>query len=228
MDNENNVIDYGEWIIPNKWDDVTLFQYQQITKYYSDKEKKFDLRDVLEIFTNHTRDEINQLPVEFAEKIMNELSFVNEEPKYGDATNTIEIDGEKYSINVMQKLKTGEYLAVDTVLRADNYNYAAILAILCRKEGEIYDTKFENEMLDNRIELFKNISLMKVMPLVSFFLQRYMISTMPTLLSSEIKEGISHIRKDLEISAKNGDISKHSMKSAMKTLKKYEKIINGI
>jgi len=228
MDNENNVIDYGEWIIPNKWDDVTLFQYQQITKYYSDKEKKFDLRDVLEIFTNHTRDEINQLPVEFAEKIMNELSFVNEEPKYGDATNTIEIDGEKYSINVMQKLKTGEYLAVDTVLRADNYNYAAILAILCRKEGEIYDTKFENEMLDNRIELFKNISLMKVMPLVSFFLQRYMISTMPTLLSSEVQEGINHIRKDLEISAKNGDISKHSMKSAMKTLKKYEKIINGI
>ena len=153
MDNEN-VIDFGSWTVPTSWDDVTLKMFQEIEKYYSDKDKNFDVREVLDIFTDHTRDEIDQLPINFTDKLLNELSFLKEQPKYGDASASIEIDGEKYSINVMEKLKTGEFVAIDTILKSDPHDYISILAVLCRKNGEIYDSKFEAELFDERKKLF--------------------------------------------------------------------------
>ena len=45
MDNEN-VIDFGKWTTPKSWDELTLKQFQEIEKYYSDKDKKFDVREV--------------------------------------------------------------------------------------------------------------------------------------------------------------------------------------
>ena len=38
MDNEN-VIDFGSWTVPSKWEDVTLKMFQEIEKYYSDKDR---------------------------------------------------------------------------------------------------------------------------------------------------------------------------------------------
>ena len=174
MDNEN-VIDLGKWTVPTKWDDVTLEMFQKIEKYYSDKDKDFDVREVLDIFTDHTRDEIDQLPINFTEKLMNELSFLKEQPKYGDASPKIEIDGEEYSINVMEKLKTGEYVAIDTILKNDSHDYISILAVLCRKIGEIYDSKFEAEVFEDRQKLFAKQPIMKIMPLISFFLNLYIV-----------------------------------------------------
>ena len=63
----DEIIDYGKWTVPTRWEDVTLKQFQEVERYYEDKDKKFDVREVLEIFTNHTRDEINALPIEFLE-----------------------------------------------------------------------------------------------------------------------------------------------------------------
>ena len=51
MDNEN-VIDFGSWTVPTSWEEITLKQFQEIEKYYSNKDKDFDIRDVLHIFTN--------------------------------------------------------------------------------------------------------------------------------------------------------------------------------
>ena len=51
---------------------------------------------------------------------------------------------------------------------------------------------------------------------------------MPSRLSLEVKEAINQERKDIEILHKNGQVSKRTMRSVMKTLKKLEKTINGI
>ena len=51
---------------------------------------------------------------------------------------------------------------------------------------------------------------------------------MPTLLSSKARELVDLTRKDIETLQKSGGISKRSMKSAMKKLKKLEKSINTI
>ena len=223
-----DIKDFGSWVVPSSWNDITLKKYMEIERYYADKDKRFDAREVLHILCDKSIDEINELPMAFTEKILDKLSFIMDKPEEREPSNKINIDGEDYFINFQNKLKTGEYIAVDTVIKDDPHNYAAILAILCRKMNEIYDSKFENEVIEDRIKLFEEQPVTKILPLIGFFLQLSVISRLPSLLSSEIKEGINHMRKDIENSHQNGEISKRSMKSVMKKLKKLEKSINSI
>ena len=226
---EKEVIkDFGKWICPTNWNEVTLKQFSEIERYYSDKDKKFNVIDVLHILCDKSIDEINALPISFSEKLLEKLSFLQDTPNWGEPTNKIEIDGTMYIINVMEKLKTGEYVAVDTILKSDPHNYAAIMAVLCRKEGEKYDSKFEAEEFEKRVEMFDKQPVTSIMRLVGFFLNLYMVLETPSLLSSEIREGISHIRRDIENSKKNGALSALSTKRLMKKLKKLEKSINSI
>lgn len=222
MDNEN-VIDLGKWTVPSKWEDVTLKMFQKIEKYYSDKDKDFDVRDVLDIFTDHTRDEIDQLPINFTDKLLNELSFLKEQPKYGDASPKIEIDGEEYCINVMEKLKTGEYIAIDTILKSDPHDYISILAVLCRKNGEIYDSKFEAEVFEDRQKLFAKQPIMKIMPLISFFLSLYILRMTHSQLYSEVEEGLNLIQQNIDNSENLGVFKRRSLNSQMKKLRKLLK-----
>ena len=217
---KETIKDFGEWNLPTSWDEVTLEMFQKIEKYYSDKDKNFDVRDVLDIFTSHTKDEINELPIEFTEKLMNKLSFLTTQPNFGEPKPSIEIDGEKYTVNVMEKLKTGEYVAVDTVIKADQHNYAAMLAILCRKDGEIYDSKFEAEVFEDRQKLFEKQPIAKVMPIVSFFLELYAVRTIPSQLYSEVEAELNHIQKSIETSEKLGVFKRRSLNSRMKKLRK--------
>lgn len=222
MDNEN-VIDFGKWAVPTKWDDVTLEMFQKIEKYYSDKDKDFDVREVLDIFTDHTRDEIDQLPINFTDKLLNELSFLKEQPKYGDASPKIEIDGEEYSINVMEKLKTGEYVAIDTILKSDPHDYISILAVLCRKQGELYDSKFEAEVFEERQKLFAKQPVTKIMPLISFFLSLYIVRMTHSQLYSEVEEGLNLIQQNIDNSENLGVFKRRSLNSQMKKLRKLLK-----
>lgn len=227
MDNEN-IIDLGKWTVPNKWEDVTLEMFQKIEKYYSDKDKDFDVREVLDIFTDHTRDEIDQLPINFTDKLLNELSFLKEQPKYGDASPKIKIDGEEYCINVMEKLKTGEYVAIDTILKSDPHDYISILAVLCRKNGEIYDSKFEAEVFEDRQKLFAKQSIIKIMPLISFFLNLYILRMTHSQLYSEVEEGLNLMEQNIESSRANGDLSALSTRRLMKKLRKLRKSLKSI
>ena len=228
MDKNENIIDLGMWNVPKSWDEVTLKQYQEIERLYEGKDESFDVRKVLHILTNHTEDEVNMLPIDFLEKIMEKLSFITKPIKEEEPRNWIDIDGERYAVHTENKLKTGEYIASDTALKGDRHNYAALLAILCRKDGELYDSRFEAEVLDDRIRLFENQPITKVLPIIGFFLRLYITSMTPTLLSSKVREAIDLTRKDIETSATNGEISKRSMRFAMKKLKKLEKSISSI
>ena len=220
---EKDVIDFGSWHCPSSWDELTLKQFQEIEKYYSDKDKNFDVREVLDIFTDHTRDEIDQLPINFTDKLLNELSFLKEQPQYGDASASIEIDGEKYSINVMEKLKTGEYVAIDTILKSDPHDYISILAVLCRKNGEIYDSKFEAELFEERQKLFAKQPIMKIMPLISFFFNLYIVRMTHSQLYSEVEEGLNLIQQNIDNSENLGVFKRHSLNSQMKKLRKLLK-----
>ena len=226
MDKNENIIDLGVWNVPKSWDEVTLKQYQEIERYYDGKEENFDVRKVLHILTNHSEDEINMLPIDFLEKIMGSLSFLQEPIKEEKSRNWIEINGERYTVHTENQLKTGEYIAADTALKGDKHNYASLLAILCRKDGELYDSKFEAEVLEDRIKLFEKQPITKILCIIGFFLQLSVIYMTPTLLSSKIREAIDLTRSNIETSARNGEVSKRSMKSLEKKLRKLEKSIN--
>lgn len=225
---KEEIIDFGSITVPTCWEEVPLKMYQDIERFYESKEDNFDARDVLHIFCGRSIDEINGLPMDFIESIMGHLMFLQTKPEERKSTNKIEIDGELYVINVMEKLKVGEYVAVDTVMKSDKHNYAAILAILCRKQGEAYDSRYEAEVLNDRISMFERQPITNILPLVGFFLELYMILATPTLLSSRIREVIDLTRKDIETSVKNGGASRRSMKSVMKKLRKLEQSLDSI
>jgi len=221
--------DFGKWNVPTKWDDITLKIYQEIEKYYEDKEtKEFDVREVLHILTNKDWDEINALPAEFLDTILTHLIFLTTTPEVGEASNKITIDGVEYKINVMEKLKLGEYVAVDTVLKADKHDYASILAILCRKEGEIYDSTYEAEVFDKRKEMFENQPVTKILPIVSFFLDLYITLETPSQLYSQVENAISHIQQTIDSSQKIGASKRLSLNWQMKKLRKSLKSIKHI
>lgn len=225
---EDILKDFGSITVPDGWDKITLKKYQEIEKYYEDKDENFNLMDVLDIMIDKDKDYINSLPAEFLEFILDKLSFLAEQPDFGEPTNKIVIDGETYIIHFENQLKVGEYIAADTVLKSDKHNYSALLAILCRKEGELYDSKFENEIIEDRIRLFEKQPVLKVMKLIQFFFLLSNISLLPTLLYSNIEEAINLTQQNIETLHKNGQTSKRSMKSAMKKLEKLRKSIKNI
>lgn len=217
----SKTIDLGVWTTPKSWDDVTLEQFQKM-------EGKNDMIEMIAALTNHTRDEVMQLPQEIMERLLSEMDFLLTPMEQQPPTNKIEIDGETYQINVMEKLKTGEWLSFDMAMREDSKNFATFLGILCRKENEIYDSTFENEVLPERIKMYEKAPITKVMPIVSFFLQLWMVLNSPTQLSMQVEEAINQERQNIQNLYNDGQVSRRTMKSAMKTLKKLEKTINGI
>ena len=223
--------DFGEWKVPSSWDELTLGKFQELERLYDgddDKERKFDVRDVLDLMTDRTKDEINELPIEFTDSLLRKMYWLHEQPDFGKPSNKITIDGETYTVHNENEMKFGEYVALDTAMKGDKHNYAAMLAILCRKEGEIFDAKFENEILPSRIEFWKNVSVMKVIPIVSFFLELSSMSLQVSQLSSEIQEGINHILKHIETSKRNGVFSELYIKWQVRKLKKLQKSIKNI
>ena len=223
--------DFGEWKVPQSWDDLTLGKFQELERLYDgddDKERKFDVRDVLDLMTDRTKDEINELPIEFTDMLLRKMYWLHEQPDFGKPSNKVTIDGVQYTVHNENEMKFGEYVALDTALKGDKHNYAAMLAILCRKDGEIFDAKFENEILPSRIEFWKNVSVMKVMPIVSFFLELSSMSLQVSQLSSEIQEGINHILKHIETSKQNGVFSALYTKWQVRKLKKLQKSIKNI
>ena len=223
--------DFGEWKVPQSWDDLTLGKFQELERLYDgdeDKERKFDVRDVLDLMTDRTKDEINELPIEFTDSLLRKMYWLHEQPDFGKPSNKVTIDGVQYTVHNENEMKFGEYVALDTALKGDKHNYAAMLAILCRKDGEIFDAKFENEILPSRIEFWKNVSVMKVMPIVSFFLELSSMSLQVSQLSLEIQEGINHILKHIETSKRNGVFSALYTKWQVRKLKKLQKSIKNI
>ena len=222
--------DFGEWKVPSSWDDLTLGKFQELERLYDgdEKERKFDVRDVLDLMTDRTKDEINELPIEFTDSLLRKMYWLHEQPQFGKPSNKITVDGVQYTVHNENEMKFGEYVALDTALKGDKHNYAAMLAILCRKEGEIFDAKFENEVLPSRIEFWKNVSVMKVMPIVSFFLELSSMSLQVSQLSLEIQEGINHILKHIETSKRNGVFSALYTKWQTRKLRKLQKSIKNI
>lgn len=223
--------DFGEWKVPSSWDDLTLGKFQELERLYDGEdgnERKFDVRDVLDLMTDRTKDEINELPIEFTDMLLRKMYWLHEQPQFGKPSNKITIDGVQYTVHNENEMKFGEYVALDTALKGDKHNYAAMLAILCRKDGEIFDAKFENEILPSRIEFWKNVSVMKVMPIVSFFLELSSMSLQVSQLSLEIQEGINHILKHIETSKQNGVFSALYTKWQVRKLKKLQKSIKNI
>lgn len=228
-DKEKDIIDFGQWNVPSSWSEVTLKKFQDIQNYYDgiSGETKFDIREVLHILCDKTVDEVNALPAEFLDMILEKLAFIQTQPEQQEPTNKIKINGETYSIHFENQLKTGEYIAADTVLKNDKNNIALLLAILCRKDGEIYDSKFENEVVPEREKMFEQQPVMDILKIAAFFLTLYGQSVMLTQLYSKVEEAINLTRNNIENSDKIGVFKRLYMRWRITRLQKSMKSISS-
>ena len=226
---EDEIMDFGEWILPTKWEDITLEQWSKIQELYGESEdKELDLTELIHILANKPKEEVKQLPIDFLEKILASLTFLNIKPKEEKPLPRIEIDGVKYEINIMEKMKVGEYIDTTTLIKNDKYNYPMLFGIICRKKNEKYDDDFIADVLPSRIEMFSKQPITNILPLMGFFLTKWNLSNQISNLYSMVEEALNHTHQDITSSIQNGVITKHYGKSLEKRLKGYEKQIKNI
>lgn len=221
----NKTVELGQYNIPTKWEEVTLKQFQQILEL----EDKNDNLAILAIMLNQTKEEVQQLPSKVLTLFYQNLNFFKEEPKV-EADNKLTINDELYVINDKDNMKVGEYADFNEVLQYDRNNYAYMLAILCRKEGEVYDDKFIAEKLNKRKEMFENIPVTEAIKIINFFFQKFISLKTNTMnysmaLKEEVQSLLAESIKDLR---KNGVWCSLSKLRAIMKLRKLQKQLNSI
>lgn len=216
-------INLGEFNLPTKWEELTLKQLSDLERLYSTSGKVTAV-DMIATLTNRTVDEIMALPLPVAERLMTTIAFVTQPPQDEDPTPTITVDGIDYTVHTSRQLRTGEAIAAMTLIDADPYDYPGILAIVCRKEGELYDAHYENEILPERKEMFSRVPAVDAKRVIAFFLSNLIARELPSRLSSECAEELDKLASDIDNLAADGVISVSSTRSLRKALKKLRKL----
>lgn len=236
--------DFGKVNIPTKWEDVTVRQYTRLQNLVNEsKENGINKYEILSIFIDRDIEDIYTMPIQFVDKMMSNLLFLQEEPRF-EPKNEIYINGDKYFINYGEQLKVKEYEDIDTILKGDGNNIGAMLAILCRKkvgeyideltkevheQNEVYDSFFANTLFDGRMEYFNNLPITDVLPLIAFFLLRGDIllkSSQDCLM--EMKETINLYVEDTENLLNNMGFKRWFMIPQMTKLKRWKKYLKSI
>lgn len=220
-------LDFGQWTVPDSWDKINLKTFQEIERFYADTENKTDVREIIHILCGKTIDDVNALPAEFLDIILQKLAFLQSQPEVAEPTNKIKIDGETYQVNFMNKLKTGEYVSFDTVIKNDPHNYAAMMAILCRKEDEVYDSKFEAEVFEDRVKMYENQPVINILPIVQFFFLLFMTLEKHSELYSQVEENVNLIANHISTSQNLGVCRRLYLTWQMARLKKSLKLISN-
>lgn len=213
--------------IPTSWDEITLNTFIKLQSLYAN-ENKPSFNEIISVLTNIELNELNEYPYFIIEKLMDKLDYLSQEIT-DKASNKIEINGETYQINYLEHLKFGEYVDVNTVIDGDKNNFKAILAILCRKEGEIYNDDFIALELNKRMDMFDMQPITKVYPLINFFLTLSMTSehNMKSYLEN-LKDLASHTVQHYINSLKNGHGRRQFLNWRMRKLQKLKKSLECI
>lgn len=204
--------DFGSITVPTSWEQITLGQFVKLMRLQEEEGKEEpSIVDIMAVLTGTDKKYIYSLPSDFANTIMAHLLFLNKPLKEEPKADVI-IDGNLYKINYMEKLKFGEYTDANTVMANDKFDYASLLAILCRREGEIYDDDYIAEHLDERIEMWNNQPITVVYPLVCFFLALSVVSgkhlqDFMTEGEQAIDQSLTHIEDLL----RSGEVKKFSL-----------------
>lgn len=221
-------MDFGKITIPTKWSEVTLKQFQELMKVYNQEDK--DILDILSIFAQKSKKELRQMPSEFIETMLVHLQFMNTKLEV-EPSSQIDIDGKIYRINYTEKLKFGEFVDVETLIKEDKYNWAAILGMLCRLEGEIYDDDFIANQLDERIKMYEELPIDRALQLINFFLKlklRYITYSLRSLTLKEAREAAESLVQSIRDSVKAGAGTKLNSIYAKIELRKLEKQLKCI
>lgn len=211
--------------VPKSWNDITLAKFQELSRLYKNNEQITDSQ-LIAFFCDVEESYIKDAPVAVINEVMQYLDFINH-PINDEEKSSITINGETYQINTQDHLKFGEYVDVQTVLKDDGDNLAAVLGILCRKKDEEYNDEYIAKTLPERIKMFEELPITILQPLINFFLTCCIQSAILTQASS-IKNLANQQVQLIENFLKNGDGKKRSILWRMRTLRKLKQYKKAI
>lgn len=213
--------------MPLSWEEITLETFQEISKLY-DNEKKPTIIDILSILTNIKKEELEQYPVEVLNTIIQQAQYIQSTPT-NEVKNEIIIDGEKYFINYENELRFKEFVDSQTLLEGNNRDYASLLGILCRKQGELYTDEYIAKEFDKRVEMFNKQPITNILPVVNFFLNYWVVLEKTSKESlTTIKEAANKYLEHIGNFLRSGIGKKRFSKSQMKKLQTLKKQLNCI
>lgn len=226
-----NEINFGEYTVAKSWDEVTLLQWQNyVRKVAESEDNEIDLIDTVVAFSDIPKDVLLQCPTDLFETIVGHLKWLNDDFDK-DPFDKVNIDGEDYIINIMEKLKVQEYNDVNTIIEADKFNYSMIFAVLCRKPNEVYNDDFISNVLPSRIKMFENLPVSKAYGLISFFLLCYLESSQVSQsysMVAELNEEVAELARNTRSLLKHTDFTTRFNPRLIMRLRKLEKSINSI
>ena len=217
--------DFGEWNVPESWDDITLGQLMELDAL---NEEVPSLTKVVSVLTGKPLDVVEQLPLQFTNSIISKMDFIREQPNVEPSPSCV-IGGERYSVNVTEEMKLLEFVAVEDILKNNKDDAAGILAVVCRKDGEVYDSEYENKVFAERKEMFLDAPCTAVLPVISFFLLRWSLSNQTSQRYSVMKEEVQNlIAENISLLRKDGGGGVFSMRrSWARKLKRLGKYIDS-
>ena len=174
----------NEYKVPNSWEDMTLENYIDFFNFQdSNKDREIDDLYMIEVFEILSKcDEVLDIPINELKDLLSELTFLSEIPKLNE-NKTILIDGNLYGCIDLNRMTTGEYISIKTLMGSEKTvlnGLPKLLAIILRPAEEFVDPetgekklKVEKFYVDNltwRAERFKELKVVDVLHWVSFFL----------------------------------------------------------
>lgn len=213
--------------MPLSWEEITLEMFQEISKLY-DNDKKPAITDILSVLTNIKKEDLEQYPVEVLNTIIQQAQYIQSTPT-NEVKNEIIVDGEKYFINYENELRFKEFVDAQTLIESNNRDYASLLAILCRKPGELYTDDYIAKEFDKRVEMFNKQPITNILPVVNFFLNYWVVLEKTSKESlTTIKEAANQYLEHIENSLRSGLGKKFSLSFRMKKLQTLKKQLNCI
>lgn len=211
--------------MPLGWHEITLEMFQEISKLY-DNDKKPAVIDILSVLTNIKKEDIENYPLEVVDVLISQAQYIQSTPT-NEVKNEIIIDGEKYFINYENELRFKEFVDAQTLIESNNRDYASLLAILCRKQGELYTDEYISKEFNKRVEMFNKQPITKILPIVNFFLNYWVVLEKTSKESlTTIKEAANKYLEHIENSLRSGLGRNVSMRFRMKKLQTLKKSLN--
>ncbi len=153
--------------IPKSWNDVTLYQYQELSKSIDG-----DMFDIFSILLNTTPDDpiIEDMDFDYVKDEIDKLGWLNVEP-IGQLNNKIE----EYTIKNFKNLTLGDFIDIEYYFEKSVDNLHIICAILYRKQlidkwGNIEWEPYEYN-IEDRGEIFLDQPITKVVGVLNGYIE---------------------------------------------------------
>ena len=204
-------VDDNEYKVPNSWEDMTLENYIDFFNFQdSNKDREIDDLYMIEVFEMPSDcDRVLDIPINELKDLLGELLFLSDTPKLNE-NKTILIDGKLYGCVDLNKMTTGEYISIKTLMGSEKTvlnGLPKLLSIIIRPAEEVIDSetgekklKIEKFSVDNltwRAEKLKELKVVDVLHWISFFLTGREESSTTTKHSTKVerkKETHGHLQ----------------------------------